>query len=134
MTKSLFDVLPQGVDNLHFKEELYILEVAQAVLAQMEQKGATITSMAASMDKTKGYLSSMLNGERNMTLRTVFRIAYALGVSPQSPIIHPSVEKMKESHWISIQTAKAKSNVIAVRPRALRQPESTYKFNPAIAA
>ena len=63
-------------------EELLIAEVTEAIWEAMEEAGCSKTELAQRMGATKGYVSQVLNGSRNMTLRTLADICHALGVKP----------------------------------------------------
>lgn len=58
--------------------ECLILDTTELILQIMEDKEITRTELAQRIGRTKGYVSQLLNGNRNMTLRTLATIAYAL--------------------------------------------------------
>lgn len=63
-------------------EELLIAEVTEAIWEAMEDAGCSKTELAQRMGATKGYVSQVLNGSRNMTLRTLADICHALKLKP----------------------------------------------------
>lgn len=63
-------------------EELLIAEVTEAIWQAMENEGCSKTELAKRMGASKGYISQVLNGSRNMTLRTLADICHALAVKP----------------------------------------------------
>jgi transcriptional regulator with XRE-family HTH domain len=63
-------------------QELLITEVTEAIWKSMEDAGVNKTELAGRMAATKGYVSQVLSGSRNMTLRTLSDICFALGVKP----------------------------------------------------
>jgi len=63
-------------------EELLIAEVTEALWEAMEQAHVSKTELAQRMGATKGYVSQVLNGSRNMTLRTLADIGHALALKP----------------------------------------------------
>ena len=59
-------------------QELLIAEVTEMIWSAMQSGGITKTELANRLGSTKGYASQVLNGSRNMTLRTLSDICYAL--------------------------------------------------------
>ncbi|MEW6037046.1 MAG: helix-turn-helix transcriptional regulator [Pseudomonadota bacterium] len=63
-------------------QEALITEVTEAIWKAMEEVGMNKAELAKNMEATKGYVSQILNGSRNMTLRTLADICFALGYMP----------------------------------------------------
>jgi transcriptional regulator with XRE-family HTH domain len=63
-------------------EELLIAEVTEAIWEAMEDANTSKTELAQRMGATKGHVSQVLSGSRNMTLRTLADICHALGLKP----------------------------------------------------
>ena len=59
------------------REEL-ILEVTEALVEQLEKEGITRSQLAARLGRSKGFVSQVLAGRRNLTLRTIADVADAL--------------------------------------------------------
>ena len=64
-------------------EELLIAEVTEAIWEVMEERGCSKTELAKRMAASKGHVSQVLNGSRNMTLRTLADICHALDHKPE---------------------------------------------------
>jgi ribosome-binding protein aMBF1 (putative translation factor) len=62
-------------------QEKLILEVTEALSEAIEKRGLTRSEVAKRLGKTKGFVSQLLAGGRNLTLRTVADIAGAIGIS-----------------------------------------------------
>lgn len=60
------------------QEEL-ILEVTEVICGLLEREEVSRKELADRLGKTKGFVSQLLNGGRNLTLRTVADILYVLG-------------------------------------------------------
>lgn len=58
-------------------EEL-ILEVTEALVAAMSEERVTKAQLAARLGRSKGFVTQILNGGRNLTLRTIAEVADAL--------------------------------------------------------
>ncbi len=65
-----------------FAQERLIMEVTEAVWKVMQDSGVTKSELAQRMQTTKGYVSQVMSGSRNMTLRTLSDICFALGGRP----------------------------------------------------
>jgi transcriptional regulator with XRE-family HTH domain len=68
-----------GESTADFEAERLILNATELILELMEHEGLTRSGLAERTGKSKGYVSQLLNGERNMTLRTLAEIAHAVG-------------------------------------------------------
>lgn len=60
----------------------FIMDVTESICAILEQKNMDRKDLARNMNKSKGYISQLLNGDRNMTLATLTEICHALGCKP----------------------------------------------------
>lgn len=56
--------------------------VTEAIWQAMEEAGVNKADLASRMGATKGYISQVLGGSRNMTLRTLADICFALDRKP----------------------------------------------------
>jgi transcriptional regulator with XRE-family HTH domain len=61
------------------REEELILDVTEALSEMLEQEGVNKAVLAQRLGKTKGFVSQILAGGRNLTLRTIADVADALG-------------------------------------------------------
>ena len=68
---------PDGAKAL--RQEEFIFEVAELICKLMKQQGVSRTELANRMGKSKGRISQLLDGEANLTLRTLSDIFDALG-------------------------------------------------------
>lgn len=64
-----------------FEQERAILEVTELMCKLMEVRDISRSQLAHRLGKTKGYVSQVLNGSRNMTVRTMSDFFLALGYS-----------------------------------------------------
>lgn len=67
-------------NRLLLKQERLILEVTELLSAALEESGLTRSELAHRLGKTKGFVSQLFSGGRNLTLRTISDVADALGV------------------------------------------------------
>ena len=79
-------------------QENLILEVTESVFEQLELQGKTKTDLAKAMGRSNAYITQLLNGSRNMTLRTLSDISFALDVEPRFEIGYRD-QLCQEPHW-----------------------------------
>ena len=63
-------------------QESLILEVTEEIWCLLDEKDMTKSQLAKAMQKSKAHITQLLDGSRNMTLRTLSDILFALGVKP----------------------------------------------------
>ena len=100
-----------------FAQEDLILEVTETICELLEKEKISRKELADRLGKSKGFISQLLNGGRNLTLRTVADILHVLGYRAS---LMPYKEEVK----------RQESNVIKFRTRHTN-PESpllTWKF------
>lgn len=56
-----------------------IMEVTETICELLEKEGVSRKELAGRLGKTKGFVSQLLNGGRNLTLRTLADILHVLG-------------------------------------------------------
>jgi transcriptional regulator with XRE-family HTH domain len=56
-----------------------IMEVTETLCELLEKEGVSRKELAERLGKTKGFVSQLLNGGRNLTLRTLADILHVLG-------------------------------------------------------
>lgn len=61
-----------------FAEERLIVATAESIWEEMERRSANKADIAAALGKSKAFVTQVLSGQRNMTLRTLADIAFAL--------------------------------------------------------
>lgn len=62
--------------------ERLVFNVTEDILIAMEDAGITQHKLATILGKSKSFVSQILNGKRNMTLRTLSNICFALDLKP----------------------------------------------------
>jgi transcriptional regulator with XRE-family HTH domain len=64
------------------REEELILQTTNLIYETMEKCGVTKAELAKRMGKTPAFVTQILSGDRNLTLRTIADIALALEMRP----------------------------------------------------
>ncbi len=62
-----------------FAQEKLIFDLTEELCRYMEENGVTRSELAERMGRTRGFVSQILNGGRNFTLRTLADVIRALG-------------------------------------------------------
>jgi len=63
------------------QQEDFILEITEKIQEAMEIKEISQSELARRLGKTRSYISQLFDGERNMTLRTVADLFWAIEMS-----------------------------------------------------
>ncbi|RME58748.1 XRE family transcriptional regulator [Candidatus Parcubacteria bacterium] len=64
-------------------EEEFILDVTENIWEEMQRQGVNKAELAERLGKSRAYVTQLLNGSRNMTLRSLADICFALGAEPR---------------------------------------------------
>ena len=64
-------------------QEAIILEVLEALCSALSSENISKTELAQKLGKTKGFISQIFAGGRNLTLRTIADVCWALGYVPR---------------------------------------------------
>lgn len=65
-----------------FAQEEFIVDVSEAICEELERQGVSRNDLANKLGKSKSFVSQVLSGARNMTLRTLADIAGAIDMRP----------------------------------------------------
>lgn len=84
-------------------EEELILAVTERIWEELERQEMNKTDLASSLDKSKAFVSQVLSGSRNMTLRTLANIAFALGLKPKFDLLQDGEDRQ----WLQIGNVAA---------------------------
>ena len=71
----------EHVERLTRQEEL-ILDVTIGISEAMDDRGVTKAELARRLDRTPSFVSQLLAGSRNLTLRTISDVAAAISLRP----------------------------------------------------
>ena len=79
MANSVIDDMNDPEFRKLLAQEELILEVTETICELLENEKVSRKGLADRLGKTKGFISQLLNGGRNLTLRTVADILHVLG-------------------------------------------------------
>ena len=72
--------------------ERLVFNTTEDILLAMEDTGFTQADLARKLGKSGAHVSQLLNGTRNMTLKTLSDISYALGVDTRVRIYRNGID------------------------------------------
>ena len=79
MSETLTEKLTKTEDSMRlYQQERAILEVTELVCQVMEEQDVSRSELARRIGKTKGYITQLLDGRTNMTVRTISDVFVAL--------------------------------------------------------
>lgn len=98
------------------KQEGLILAVTEAILEKLDRRDWTQRDLAKRLGRTRGYVSQLLTGRRNMTLRTLADLGDALGCRPvfwlrsnveceAKVVVHPSAAWVEQPQFEPVRVS-----------------------------
>jgi transcriptional regulator with XRE-family HTH domain len=106
------------------QEEL-ILEMTETICELLEKEQISRKELADRLGKSKGFVSQLLNGGRNLTLRTVADILHVLGYKI---FLYPQKERKQERRNNVIEFAKFQTRSEAIKKPIYKQGELKVAF------
>lgn len=80
MERTLIEKLTDAPEDMRlYQQERAILEVTELLCELMEENNVSRAELARRLGKTKGYITQLLDGRTNMTLRTISDTFSVLG-------------------------------------------------------
>ena len=73
------DLIEKYKDDAEFRLEGLILDFTERIVATMEEKKISRVELARKLGVSKAFVSKMLNGNPNLTIKSMMSIADALG-------------------------------------------------------
>lgn len=118
MARDLKAWLDESAKNRHLlAQEALILEVSEAIWAALEKLEMTKADLSRALGSSKANVTQLLDGRRNMTLRTLADIAFTLDLEPHFYLCQenqaagwwPSeiVKSMERPSFSSVQVVEA---------------------------
>jgi transcriptional regulator with XRE-family HTH domain len=87
-------------------QEDFILDVTESFCDILEKDNIKRSKLAELLGKTKGYISQILGGGRNITLKTMADIAFVLGYEIDVRFVKKSKKVKKDSYSFSWEVGK----------------------------
>lgn len=73
----------------YFAQDACMLAATDAIVAAMDAQNVSRAELAQRIDRTPGFISQVLSGSRNMTLKTLADLAWALGLQVRDITLAP---------------------------------------------
>jgi transcriptional regulator with XRE-family HTH domain len=105
-------------------QEEFILEVTEALSRALAESGMTQSKLAQKLGCTRGFVSQVFAGGRNLTLRTVSDIAMALGVRPSFSVDALTMQGDCNLGTIDVSQYAKRPPKIVLHASAFTQPEA----------
>ena len=90
--------------NRKVAQEKLILDVTESIFEVLEAQGKSKADLAKAMGRSNAYITQLLNGSRNMTLRTLSDIGFALNVQPRIEIGTGSQRRPEPTRYMKLQS------------------------------
>lgn len=82
MGKTTYELMTESDEDMRlFQQELAIESVTSMIERLMKKDGVSRSELARRLNKTPGWVTQLLDGDRNKTIRTISDVLWALGRS-----------------------------------------------------
>jgi transcriptional regulator with XRE-family HTH domain len=121
---NLAEHLPSEEEVRYFAHDAAMLAVTGALEDEMERSGVTRAELARLLGKTPAFVSQVLNGARNMTIKTIADIALALGLQVRGiefsglgemRVPYEIMDAILDQHSVSVVSSELNSTYREVR-------------------
>ena len=121
MTQTLTEKLTATPEGMRlYQQERAILELTELLCQIMKEEAVTRSQLARRLGKTKGYITQLLDGRTNMTVRTISDVFGAVGRaihfqdSPLSTTVQNAPILSISLTWDPVTPPNAADGVVAV--------------------
>jgi hypothetical protein len=80
-----------------YQQEQLLFDATELISKLMEKEGVSRSDLAKRIGKSKAYVTQVLRGQSNMTLRTLSDLSYALGYAVALGASNPS-----RTEWVDV--------------------------------
>ena len=84
-------------EDPEFVLEQLILDVTEQICGAMEEQEISRSELAQRLGVSRAYVTKLLNGHPNMTLRTLVAVAAALGLRANISVLRPTTSTRPQS-------------------------------------
>lgn len=136
MRDEVFENIEMSSEEMKIaQQEWLILQVTEHIADLMNKKGITKKQLADKLGRSKGYITQLLDGRTNMTLRTISDVMWALDSSLTVNTSELGFNTNIRPHWLDVaENHKIWSNQNWSAPRirekklsGLKKKKSCYK-------
>lgn len=133
MHENLSDRITRTPEGMRlFLQERAIMEVTELISHLMEEQGMTKTDLARQLDTSKANITQMLDGQRNMTIRTISDVLFCLGSALQvsgttiPQLMDPELPRWHCTEYYPLRRSEA--SAWNLRPAAVNYAPTTSKM------
>jgi plasmid maintenance system antidote protein VapI len=120
--ESFTEEFKKAHESVHFWTHFGILKFTEDILSRLESDGLSHTELAKRMGVSPAFVTKLINGKNNFTLRTMVRVALALGCET-----HVELREMNaDARWRNYEATKS---VELVLPAAFDQAVKLSDFH-----
>lgn len=105
--------------KLLFEQERLILRATEEICRTMGERGLSKAAVAGRIGKSKAFVTQVLSGQRNMTLRTLAELAWACGCTVNLRLSKSYQEQVRQRG--STLSVRSTNQAVAVGVMANRQ-------------
>ena len=116
-----------------FEQERLILDVTEQMCTVLEEEGISRATLAERLGKSKAYVSQLLDGRANMTLRTVADVFHAMGRSLQVSAVAPTPRPAAAPQFEEAKASRSPRRTLRVSVFTVQKPCGVETKLPAAA-
>ena len=79
--------------------EALVAEASEAIASLMAEQNVSKAELARRLNKSRAWVTQLLSGKANMTVRTLAEVAYALGAEVKLQAQPPGWKKSRKPVW-----------------------------------
>ncbi len=68
-------------DTAEFQTDRFLIDILEELVVHMEKQGMTRAELAKRLGVSRSFVTQVLKGSPNLTIRTLFRVLWAAGLS-----------------------------------------------------
>ena len=82
MKKKYKDFIRKSEASPDYWASLFTLELTENLLGLMQEKGISQKELSSCLNKSEGYISRVLNGDENLSIKSIVKLSLALDCAP----------------------------------------------------
>lgn len=128
----LKDIKYDSEEMKFYLQERLILEITECIAEMMQKKNISKSDLAKKLGRTKGYITQLLNGNANMTLRTISDCFWALDSTLKVSAVPANVDyNMNVEEQYDISNSKELYSEPIIKFRSLISGKVGHEFRNA---
>jgi len=104
-----------------FQVERLLIRVNEQICEAMEKQGLSKADLARKLGVSRAFVTKLLNGKPNITMRTLVEVAMALGLTVNVTLCEPQPRSVRRA-----TTPRSRRRAAAPLAAAAREPKARY--------